>query len=191
MDVKLKDVRLAFSSIFEATAVGDSDQKKFSAVFIFEPGSENHKTLSAAIKQVAADKWKGDADKVLKSIMAKNDICMQDGATMAEYDGFEGMKFVRASNKARPTVIGPDRSPLTAADGKPYSGCYVNAIIDVWAQDNQYGKRINASLSGVQFKRDGDAFSGGRVADADAFDAEADEDSGFDSDASGSSGGLL
>lgn len=195
MEVKLKNVRLAFSNIFTASSVGDSDDKRFSAVFIFEPGDENHKAISAAIKAAASEKWKGDAEKVLKAIMAKNDICLQDGAAMSEYDGFDGKKFLRASNKARPTVIDRDRSPLTEADGRPYSGCYVNAIVDVWAQDNKYGKRINASLSGVQFKADGDAFSGGRVASAEQFDAEASDDDGFGGvpgiDDTGSSGGLL
>ncbi|MWN55950.1 ssDNA-binding protein, partial [Escherichia coli] len=50
------------------------------------------------------------------------------------------------------------------------AGCYVNAVIDIWAQDNNFGKRINASLGGVQFLRDGDAFAGGGVASADDFD---------------------
>ncbi|EAA6845047.1 DUF2815 domain-containing protein, partial [Salmonella enterica subsp. enterica] len=33
-----------------------------------------------------------------------------------------------------------------------------------------FGKRVNASLSGVQFLRDGDAFTGGQPASADEFD---------------------
>lgn len=36
--------------------------------------------------------------------------------------------------------------------------------------DNNFGKRINASLGGVQFYRDGDAFAGGGVASEDDFD---------------------
>ena len=72
--------------------------------------------------------------------------------------------------QGRPLVIDADKSPLTEQDGKPYSGCYVNASIELWAQDNNYGKRVNASLSGVQFFRDGDAFAGGRAADVDDFD---------------------
>lgn len=43
-------------------------------------------------------------------------------------------------------------------------------MIDVWAQDNNFGKRINASLGGVQFLRDGDAFAGGGVASEEDFD---------------------
>ena len=81
----------------------------------------------------------------------------------------------QAYNTVRPTVVDRDRSPLTAQDGKPYSGSYVNVIIDVWAQDNSYGKRINAQLQGVQFVRDGEAFSGGGTsADASDFDEIAD-----------------
>ncbi len=57
-----------------------------------------------------------------------------------------------------------------AADGKPYSGCYVNGIVDIWAQDNGFGRRLNATLKGVQFVKDGDAFSGGTAVSADAFD---------------------
>ena len=43
-------------------------------------------------------------------------------------------------------------------------------MIDIWAQDNNFGKRVNASLGGVQFLRDGDAFAGGGVAAPDDFD---------------------
>jgi hypothetical protein len=68
-------------------------------------------------------------------------------------------------------VVDRDRTPLTASDGKPYAGCFVNAVVELWAQDNQYGKRINASLGGVQFAADGDAFGGGGVrTEADDFD---------------------
>ena len=42
----------------------------------------------------------------------------------------------------------------------------MNAILDIWAQDNQYGKKVNAQLQGVQFFKDGDAFAGGGKAAA-------------------------
>ena len=51
------------------------------------------------------------------------------------------------------------------------SGYYVDAILDIWAQENSYGKRINAQLKGVQFRRKGDVFSGGGApAEDDDFD---------------------
>jgi hypothetical protein len=43
-------------------------------------------------------------------------------------------------------------------------------VVEIWAQDNNYGKRINASLKGVQFVRDGDAFAGGGAASPDEFE---------------------
>ena len=90
-------------------------------------------------------------------------------------DGFgEGVFFFNASNTKRPTLVDRDRAPLIEDDGKPYAGCYVNAIVKPWAQDNQYGKRINFSLEGIQFVRDGEAFGGGGATTED-FDVIADE----------------
>jgi hypothetical protein len=77
----------------------------------------------------------------------------------------------------RPLAINADKSVLTEADGVIYSGCYVNMQIALWAQQNNFGKRVNAQLRGIQFLRDGEAFSGGGVANPDEFDAvEADAD---------------
>ena len=104
---------------------------------------------------------------------------MHDGNLKSNYDGFTGNMYVSSRGQMKPTVINSDCTPLTAADGKPYSGCYVNAQVALWAQDNGYGKRINAQLRGVQFLRDGEAFGGGAVASADEFapvDASADAD---------------
>jgi hypothetical protein len=61
----------------------------------------------------------------------------------------------------------------------PYSGCYVNASVEFWAQDGD-NAGIRCSLRAVQFLRDGDAFAGGSKVTADELDdlgegAEADD----------------
>jgi hypothetical protein len=84
-----------------------------------------------------------------------------------------------AQENAAPTVIDRDRSPLSAKSGRPYAGCFVNASIELWAQDNNYGQRVNAQLRGIQFYADGDSFSAGRPADADEFE-EVTEGAGAD-----------
>jgi hypothetical protein len=61
----------------------------------------------------------------------KLNLCLHDGDEKAEYEGFPGNFFLNAANKARPAVIDRDRSPLIQADGRPYAGCYVNAVIDI------------------------------------------------------------
>jgi hypothetical protein len=104
-------------------------------------------------------------------------LALHDGATKSEYEGFEGNLFVAANSKVRPTILDQMRNELSQADGKPYSGCYVVALLEIWAQDHkEHGKRINANLRGVQFLRDGDAFSGGgKPADTDEFDDISDD----------------
>ena len=97
-------------------------------------------------------------------------LCLHDGDAKADKPGFKGNFFINASNEIRPTVVGPNREPLVASDGKPYSGSYGNIILDFWAQDNQFGKRINATLCGAQFVKDGERLSGGGVAAADDFE---------------------
>lgn len=170
MKVKLNNVRLAFPALFEPKTVNGEGEPRFSAVFVFPPNHPCVKEIEAAIAQVAKEKWGPKADSILKSLRIGMKVCLHNGDEKAEYEGYPGNMFVIASNKARPLVIDRDRSTLIAADGKPYAGCYVNTSIDIWAMDNNFGKRINASLCGVQFYRDGDAFAGGVVASEDDFE---------------------
>ena len=181
--VMLSEVRLAFESIFTPTAVGGEGAPRFSAAFPVEPGSKNAKMLDKETDAVAKEKWGAKAPAILKELRSKGRVCYKHEALSKDgevYDGFEGMHSLNASNKARPLVLDGDKTPLAASDGKPYSGCFVNASVELWAQDNQYGKRINATLKGVQFVRDGDAFGGGAPASPDEF-----EDLGVDGDEEG------
>ena len=170
--IVLKDVRIAFcQNLFEAKPFQPGQTPKFSSSFLFAPGSETAKLVQSTVKQVAQEKFGAKADSVLASIKGvPNKMCFRNGDSKPDYEGYPGNLFVSASNKTRPTVLDRDKTPLIMADGKPYAGCYVNAIVDIWAQDNQFGKGIQASLLGVQFVRDGDAFAGGGVANEDDFD---------------------
>lgn len=180
MKVKLNNVRLAFPQLFEATTVNGEGKPAFSATFLLDPTHPGIKDLNEAIDQVAKDKWGAKAEAILKTIRASDKACLHNGDTKAEYSGFEGNFYVSSRNATRPLVIDRDKSLLSQADGKPYAGCYVNVSLDLWAQDNNYGKRVNASLTGVQFYRDGDAFSGGGAASVDEFEDIAE---GADADA--------
>ncbi len=170
MKVHLKDVRCSFANIFEAKQVQGQGDAKFSCAFLFAKDSPNKQVVVDAMVAAAKEKWGVDADKVLAALKAGDRLCLHDGDSKPDADAYPGNLFLNASNKTRPLVIGPQREPLVAADGKPYSGCYVNAIVEIWPQDNQFGKRINASLLGVQFLRDGERLAGGGVAAADDFE---------------------
>src|ERR1700677_2822695 len=167
----LRDVRLAFPNLWKATSPAGGGEAAFSASGIMAPNHKQMAEFKAYLKTLAKDKWGTKADAVYKALEAADKLCLHNGDSKSDYDGYEGNFYVSTRSKVRPSVFDQQRQELTEADGKPYSGCYVNMSIELWAQDNQYGKRINAQLRGVQFLRDGDAFAGGgRPAEADEFD---------------------
>lgn len=154
--------RLAFAQhLFEAGTVGGEGKPAFSCTAIIGKKHPAIALLTAAEEQVAKEKWGEKAPAMLKAIRAAGKGVVKDGDLKASYDGFEGNAFVSTRSDKRPNVFDRDLTPLVASDGKPYSGCYSHVVVEVWAQDNQYGKRINAQLSGVMFSRDGDSFGGG------------------------------
>lgn len=170
MQIKLNNVRHAFCNLFEATDFEGDGNFKFRDTFLIPKDSELDKQIWNAVRKVAKEAWGDKYEKILESIKnIPNRAGYRDGNTKSDYDGFADHMFIAASNKARPLVIDRDRSPLTAQDGRPYSGCYVNATISIYAYDKK-GKGIGFSLGGVQFFRDGDAFTGGGVASEDDFD---------------------
>lgn len=171
--VKLMDVRFAYAQgLFEARKPQDGNGKaKYSCSFIFPKDHPAVAALTAAVVKVAKEKWGEKADEVLKQLKASDRLPVHNGDAKPNSAGYAGNLFMNASNEIRPLVIDGQRAPLTAADGKPYSGSYGNAQVELWAQDNKHGRRINASLMGVQFVRDGEKLAGGSVASADDFDA--------------------
>ena len=158
--IQLKNVRLSFPSIFNRATFDGVDGKYEATFLISKDDVKTKKALDDAIaKLIASAKVKVPADK----------ICLKDG-DFSEYDGYADNWSLKASTSKRPTLIDRDKTPLVEADGKPYAGCYVNAIIDLWLQNNKYGKRINANLYGIQFVGDGEAFGVGNVDVTDQFD---------------------
>lgn len=175
-EVILQDVRLSFAHIFEPSAdstnkkTGETIKGSYQARFLMEKGTEQTKKNMAALKRAGAEaktkKWGSEENwKKLKS----DRVCVRDGDE-EEWDGYEGSFYVAGSNRNRPTVITnrKDKDGLwievePGQKNSPYSGCYVNAVVRLWVQDNEYGRRLNCSIEVVQFRRDGEAFGAGRV----------------------------
>lgn len=170
MELTIKNVRLAFPDLFVPTAFQEGQTKKYGATFLIEKNSADIKAIEEAIEAVAKEKWGKDAEKVLKSLKGDSQkFCFVDGDSK-DLDGYAGCMALSAKTERRPAVVDRDATPLTEADGKPYPGCYVVAKIDIWAQQNAYGKGIRASLRGIQFAKDGDSFTAGSVASANEFE---------------------
>lgn len=172
-EVKLSNVRLSFPDLFVATEFEKGDGKaRYNASFLVEPGSPNALAIENAISKVAEEKWpKKGPGKVNEYRGNANKFCYLNGDTK-DYDGYKGMMVLSSHRKAsdgRPYVVDRNKQPLTAADGKPYAGCFVNAAVQLWAQDGT-NSGIRCSLLGVQFVKDGDAFSGAGRANEGTFD---------------------
>lgn len=178
MKIKLLDTRLSFPDLFEAKAFAGSDKATYGGSFLIAKTDKQVKAIDDAIELVAQEKWGAKAADVLKALRAGDKLCKHDGNNKS-YDGYADHFYVSATNVIKPTVVDVNKAPLTTKDGKPYSGSFVHVVLEIWAQDNQYGKRVNATLMGVQFSRDGDRFTGGGVASEDDFD---DITSGADAD---------
>lgn len=175
IDTEEDPLRLAFPALWEAEAYGEG-QPMFKARLIVMPGGRNAKLIDAEYaKLAAADKnWGAKFDAICKTIATdkkknnwlKCDYTNDEGDV---YDGFEGMYSLAANNEVQPLIIDLDKSDLTRRDGRPYSGCHVNAQVEPWLQSNKHGKALRCRLKGVQFVRDGDAFQSGAPASKDDF----------------------
>lgn len=178
--------RLAFAdTIFEKKGIaGDSSSKpRYGCTIILPPGDPQVAEIEAIELELCKEhQWKSKEKgvDVHKQLVKKDRVALRDGDDKQKYEGFAGNRYISPSSDTRPTAVDRDRSPLTKEDGKLYSGCYANAKVEIWTQDNQWGQRVNATLLGVQFVKDGDAFGAGSPpANPDDFpdlDAEGGED---------------
>jgi hypothetical protein len=167
--IKLNNVRLSFPSLFRKS-VYNGEETKFEATFLL-----NKKTQADKIKEIQ-DAIASMIKEDLKGAKLGDDKkCLKDGDYF-DYVGYAGNMSLKASSNKRPLVIDRDKSQLTEEDGRLYAGCRVNATIELWAQNNTYGKRINANLLAVQFYKDDEPFADGEKGSVDDFEAFDDEE---------------
>lgn len=183
--VALNNVRTSYFYGFDPYVNTDPKTGKTSSSycshFIFDATHADVPKVVAAMKSAAAGTWGAKAIEMYDGLKGLHKLCLKEGSVckMGE-EPYAGKLFISSSNKKRPLIIDGQRNILVAGDAlAPYSGCWVNARIQIWAQDNQYGKRINASLLGIQFLNHDQAFGGGRIATVEEFgvvanDADAD-----------------
>jgi hypothetical protein len=169
--LKLDNVRLSFPDIFKAKAVQEGSEPKFGAQFLLD--KKEHANLITEVKKTlwaaaVAHFGKEEAKKLYDK--DKLHLCLHEGDEK-DYDGYdENNMYISSSSSKRPLIVDRDKTPLAEEDRKPYAGCYVNAVVRIWVQDNQFGKRVNAELMAIQFARDGEAFGAAPVS-ADVFES--------------------
>jgi hypothetical protein len=173
----LKNVRLSFPDIWEPKSVRGSDPK-YAAHFLIDKKDQEKliEEIKGKIWAVAKEHWGDQARKIVTG--KKFEKCLHEGSEKEDLAGYtDDIMYLTSSSPRRPLVIDRDRSPLTKDDRRPYGGCYVNAIVRFWVQDNNFGQRVNAELMGVQFFKDGDPFGAAPISE-DEFENLGDEEGG-------------
>ena len=167
-EINLKGVRISYPHLFEPWAKKAGEKKKYSASFLLH--KVEHKDL---IRQVAQTMKACAAEEAKdKRLPPPDKLCLRDGDLSGRPEN-EGHWTLNASESTRPVVANRDKSPLAAEDDVIYPGAVVNGKIRLWYQDNQYGKRVNANLLGVQFVKDGERLGNraGRQSAEEMFDS--------------------
>lgn len=181
MNLKIPNVRLSYPALFEPKAGPEGGEPKYSAAFLLDKDNSEPEIVAmrAGIIAVAKTQWGennvkwSDGKLMLKKADGKGMLiktCLRDGDEKAGTTGYENAMFFSASNKMPIPIV--DKNPsirLTKEDRKPLAGQYVNVSIRLWAQDNQFGKRVNAQLNAVQFSADGETFGDAPVDPEEVF----------------------
>lgn len=184
--IQLMNVRLSFPSIFKPRSFEEGGNPRYEATFLYNPdessvkidgivhkGQSGLKAIQKSLMTEATNRW--GAGKVPKALK----LCLTNGDEK-DYEGYAGKYAISSANSTRPSCVDRKRKQVIESDNIIYAGCYVNAVVSWWVQDNQYGKRVNCNLLGIQFYRDGDTFGSPHFDAENEFeDIDDDTDDGF------------
>lgn len=173
----IKNVRVSFPHLFTRPMI-NGEEGKCGATLMLDP--DKHSVSIKAIEKQIAELFK---DKFKGRKLPSEKLCLRDGEDKGRPE-YEGLKVLSANSKTKPMVISVNgKDTINDEDDCPiYAGCYVNAKIRLWAQDNNYGKRINAELVAIQFAAEGEALDGAHVSAEEAmegFEAISEDDDNF------------
>jgi len=179
-------VRLSYTDIFERGRPPKdkpNDPGRYATHAIIRPDGANARKVKEAMAAEAA-KIFGPNWQAIVAEISKDKKCLRNGDSNRDdkgntRDGYAGMMYVKSSNSEQPEVVGKQKGVIFTGPRKttnhighphaPYSGCYGNVIVDVYAS-KKHGDAINASLLAVQFADVGQSFGGGSTAgSSDAF----------------------
>lgn len=182
--VLLSNVRLSFPHIAEPQEqTGETGARiTYNAEFIMPPDHPGWAKFWEVVNAGAQAKWKEKAPHVLQMIQGDRKKRSYgwgqekvNQKTFKLYDGYEGMVFIGAARKQKdgmPQIIeavtGTPIDPLNTMASQlvartMYGGCYVNAAVKPWFQENQHGYGVRCELVAVQFLRDGEPFGEGHI----------------------------
>jgi len=195
MKVIVKNVRLSFNDLFTPKSI-NGGAPKYTATLICSDETK----LRFANKEgeqviVPHGKLQAVCEHVLKEkfgkLPAKADNWVYnkaDGSTTRDeyvnddgdyWAGFDAETLYISAGKpeakckdGKMTVLDQRREPIAENSGLLFSGCYVNAVLDIYAYDGDSGKGVTASLEGIQLLRKGEPLGFTKIDVESEFDEE-------------------
>lgn len=181
--ITLENVRLSYFYGFqpyEGTDKAGKPTKTYCAHAMMDLNHPGIAKVRAAQRAAAQAEYGPMFEQQLAALAQTDKLCLHNGdVTKIGNPDYVGKLYVSANNKTKPRICvtrGGQNLDIGQDDPyAPYSGCWANVIVDIWAQgirgkSAQWGKRVNATLLGVQFVKHDTAFGGGgRVAKLDEF----------------------
>jgi hypothetical protein len=166
--VLLKGVRLSFPHI--ATSYKGKDDSFGFKLMI-------HKEEQAEIASFLKKRIKAGFSELKVAKLSPDRLFMRNGDD-SERESEQGYYIISANSKKPLVALDKFQQRVddaTTIEEMFYAGCYVNAVIKPWVQnDKEFGKRVNAYANAVQFVKDGDPL--GSSFNTDNYDWDRSED---------------
>lgn len=163
----------------DGKSMGDS----YSAIIILDKATAKAQidAARALIIRIASETWKdktvlvkGHVEKLVNQDDPKAEkvvllsTSLHDGEEKADKDGFgDHVMYIsssRSQQKGPPKVVDKTMQEIRPEESHyPYAGCYVHVSVRMWAQDNDFGKRVNAETRVIVFDKHGEPFGAAPV----------------------------
>lgn len=176
--VFLSNVRISFPHIAEPQVRKKSDgstTQTYNADFLIPETHPSYQDFLQKVSRACAEKWNEHGQQVFQMCMGDRK-CRNfgDGSekinkkTFQPYEGYAGNKYITAISSNKPQIIRSedgkavdesDTLQWTQKARNIYGGCWVNAAVKIWLQDNKdHGRGIRAELVSIQFAKDDTPF---------------------------------
>lgn len=160
-------VRFSYVHVFEAHAIDDSQEPKYSVCLLIpKTDTQTLRRIKAAVeaaKTAGASKWGGKIPPNLKTPLRDGD------EERGDQEEFRGCYFMNATSRTKPGVVDAQLNPVIDST-ELYSGCYGRASINMYAFNTAGNRGIACGLNNIQKLADGD-YLGGRSRPEDDFGA--------------------
>lgn len=197
--VVLKNCRLHFLRLDKFRAFGDStdpEARKYVSLVAAVTGDDAQR-LTSALQEVCVEEFGDSAPAQFYAMKEGAKLCVKRGVLFPEHPElapFLCLSAARTESKGFPEFRGPSMAAVTQAQfcAMTKNGATGTVVVNIWQQNNTWGKRINAELLGVQFGVQTEIWAGAEetVSDSDFDRYEEPKASAFDTAAPAPAGGF-